>query len=1364
MLNIIRYCLLLFPAFLFLRLDSVYSQVQLPGEIQFTHLTTKAGLSQSTVNSIIKDKAGFMWFGTSDGLNRYDGYKFKVYRNIKNDPESIPGNVIKVLFIDRAGKLWVGPLGGGLASYNEKTDSFDRYGGGVIYTIYEDKKGNIWVGTFEGLFIVDRKKKKVIPAENYNPKLKVLRKKLITAVNQDGKNNLWIGTNNGLYQLSGKSNNLKIYNVGRQKGNLTNDEITVLLEDRKGRLWAGTRDGLNRYDYKTSNFTPAKAHAAGKNYNVGGVINSLFLNTDNTIWIGREDCLALYNPNYPSFTAFRTDTHNSQSLNHNSVYSVYRDNQQILWVGTYSGGVNKYDKNQSFVSHYKIYDPKNQKTNTNLVTSFAEGFKDELWIGTDGGGLFSWNSSSNTYSQFNIFRNGTCRPGHSILTLLRSKNRESLWIGTYKNGLFQLNLRTQKLKEYNLANGYLQNNSVFAIMEDKKGRIWAGTNGSGISVINPVTGFSEHFSHNPIANSLINNNIRSLAEDRQGNIWIGTYGGISIFNPNKRTFDYFTSGNSNLSENIIYALFRDSGDNIWVGTMGGGLFFFNENRKNFVSFSEKQGLSSDIINSIIEDKEGYLWVSTSMGVNRFDRKKLKFNNFLSRDGLKTNEFNRGAGYISSNGKILFGSVEGFNIFNPDNIKKNTFIPPVVITDFQLPDNSIPGGVNKVRKLNVSSQNPITVSYDQSVFTIEFAALSYSAPEKNTYACMLEGFDKDWNYTGYEKKVTYTNLDPGAYVFKVKAANSDGVWNNEGTTVKIVIRPPIWKTNLAYGLYVTFIGVMLYCIVYELKTREKLKNELILQKLTSEKMKELNQLKMNFFTNVSHELRTPLSLIIDPLRKITEEEVSLGQIKSLSNLAYKNSSRLLSLVNQLLDFRKFEGSLKLELVSVNIIETIQEIAQAFRERASKRNIQFSIEFSASFQTATIDLDKFQKILTNLVSNAFKFTPDGGKIRLLSTTYQDEKGLRQLEIKLQDTGPGVPEAYKFKIFDIFFQVQHTPRFGMESSGIGLALVRELVQLHNGEIFEKGNEGEGALFVLKIPAGEETAVHLEPFFIKHEDNYYQYNAIEAKPRSGDAQLKSDVTVLLVEDNMELRKYIAWYLSTHYRVEEATNGQEGYQKAISLIPDLIVSDVMMKDGNGLELCNKIKSDEKTCHIPVILLTAKQADESKIEGYKSGADAYISKPFNSELLQIRIANLLNSRKKLLSLLSENPDLNALFRSKLSELDKEFLKKAEEIVRDNLLRTSFDIEQFAELLKMNRRQLSRKLKAVIDQTPQEFLIQVRMKTAIDLMLQDKRSISEAAYAVGFSEPANFSRSFTKVYGKSPKKFLEELYGPNYDKF
>lgn len=1354
MRNIIRCCLLIFPTLLCLNSDNVYPQMRVPDEIQFTHLTTRSGLSQSTVNSITKDKAGFMWFGTSDGLNRYDGYKFKVYRNVKTNPGSIPGNVIKVLFKDRAGQLWVGPLGGGLASYNEKTDSFERYGGGVIYTVYEDRQGNLWIGTFEGLFIVDRKNKKVISAEIYDPRLKVLKKKLISAIVQDDKNNYWIGTNQGLYLLSGKQNGLKIFKSG-QRGGLTNEEITVLLQDRKGRLWVGTRGGLNLYNSKISAFNPAYTLGGGNDKTVGGVVNSLFLDTDHSIWIGREDCLGLYNPDNLSFTVFRTDPHDSQSLNHNSVYSVYRDNQQILWVGTYFGGINKYDRNQAFVSHYKIYDTKNQKSNTNSVTSFGGGIKDELWIGTDEGGLFSWNSRSNTYSQFNISNSGTYKPGHSILSLLRSKNKAYLWIGTYKDGLFQLNLKTKKLQEYNIANGHLKNNSVFAILEDRNGKIWAGTNGGGVSVINPATRFSEHFINDTTPNSLINNNIRSFVEDKEGNIWIGTYGGISILNPNSRKFDYFTTGNSHLSENIIYALFRDTDDNIWVGTMGAGLFLYNKRLKDFVNCSEKQGLTNVIINSILEDKSGYLWISTSNGVNRFDRKKLTFTNFISQDGIKTNEFNRGAGYVSSNGEILFGSVEGFNIFKPDHIRKNVFSPPVVITEFQFPNNSVPDGNNEFKRSGPISQTPLYLSHDQSVFTIEFAALSYSAPEKNTYACMLEGFDNDWHFTGYDKKVTYTNLDPGSYLFKVKAANNDGVWNNEGTTLKIIIKPPLWRTNWAYGLYTIIIGIIFYCIYFELKTREKLKNELLLQKLTSEKMRELNQLKLNFFTNISHELRTPLSLIIDPLRKIREDDISLLQIKNLSNLAYKSSSRLLNLVNQLLDFRKFEGSLILEPVAVNIIETIRDVAEAFKDQASKREIDFSIEFSTAFKTVSIDEDKFQKILINLISNAFKFTPNGGKIRMLSATYRDETGNGQLEIEVQDSGPGIPEAYKLKIFDIFFQIQHTPRFGMESSGIGLALVRELVRLHNGEILEQGKEGEGALFVLKIPVREESA-RTASFLIQHNEQLPKFSVdceLEKQEHlKGSSILDKKPLILLIEDNDEMRTYLRNTLELDFAVIEAANGKEGWQKTLFSHPNIIVSDVNMPEMNGIDLCKKIKLDKRTTHIPIILLTAVGDEVTQISGLEGGANDYIVKPFNSKILISKIHNLLTFKDILKNTYQKQVDIQVKEMNIESEDDK-FVEKLINVVNTNISNSNFSVEELSSMMAMSRVALYKKILSITGNTPIEFIRKIKLQKAVQLLEKSKLSIASISYEVGYSNPNYFAKVFREEFNMLPSEYI-----------
>ncbi|MBC8053666.1 MAG: response regulator [Sphingobacteriaceae bacterium] len=1353
MSNNIRFYLLFPVTFFFLITPKVFCQMQ--NEIPFTHLTTASGLSQSSVTCIAKDKTGFMWFGTQDGLNKFDGYKFKIYRNVSGDSSSLPYNHIKSLLVDKSGKLWVGTLNGGLAAYDERSDAFDTYGGGPIFCLYEDKKRVLWVGTFHELYIMDRRQNKLVLAETHDIKYRAVRNVTITCVFEDRKNNLWIGTKNGLYMSARGSKQIKLFRAGSAKNpGLVNDNITAVLEDKKGRLWVGSSGGINLYDYQKDDFS-ATSILSSDRVSIGGPVTSLYLNNDNKIWVGKENCLGLFDPDKLTFTAYRTDTQDAQSLNNNSVYSLFLDNQQILWIGTYFGGINKYDKNRAFVRHYKVHNPGTRRININSVTAFADDARGNVWIGTEEGGVFSWDSFTNTFKPMDIRQKGISRAKYTALALHKSRNHETLWIGTYGMGVFQLNLKSGKLQEYSTANGRLTHNAVYSILEDSNGRIWVGTNGGGLNLIHPATGHSEYFINKNNQNSLINNDIRCLAEDEKGQIWIGTYGGISVLNPNSRKFHHFSKYNSGLRQDVIYALFLDSHNTMWAGTMGGGLSRYNRRNKEFKSFFVKNGLSNDIVNSIVEDKNGQLWISTSNGVNRFNRANQTFTTFLYQDGLKTNEFTRGAGYRSASGEIFFGSIDGFNIFSPDKIIVNKFVPPVVITSFQLPDDSRPEQTTKVKLLNSINDGPVRLNYNQSVFTINFAALSYSEPEKNQYACRLEGFDKDWRSLGYERNVTYTNLAPGEYLFRVKAANSDGIWNNNGTTLRIIITPPFWRTNLAYSLYTILILLIIYSIYRELRARQKLKNDLALEKLTSEKMKELNQLKMNFFTNVSHELRTPLSLIIDPLRKITEEEVPANELKSLSNLAFKNSSRLLSLVNQLLDFRKFEGSLKLEPLTVNVTEIIVEVAQAFKERASKRKIEFTTELATTFQTATIDIDKFQKILINLISNAFKFTPDGGKIKLTTLTYCDQNGVRQLEVHVKDSGPGVPKEYKQKIFDIFFQVQHTPRFGMESSGIGLALVRELVQLHNGEIYEKGKDGEGAYFVLKIPAGDEREVGNDVLTSNFEIDFNQFIFHDFTEETREQDTESDLTILLVEDNDELRKYIAGYLSVHYHIEEASTGHEGYRKAVTIIPDLIISDVMMIDGDGLELCEKVKTDEKTCHIPVILLTARQADESKIEGYKSGADAYISKPFNSDLLETRVANLISSRKKLRSQFSGNPEIEAQSRDKLTDLDQDFLKRAGNVVVDNLLHTNFDIDRFAELLKMNRGQLTRKLKAIINQTPQEFLIHTRLKEAIKLIHQENLTISEAAYRVGFSERANFSRSFTKVYGLSPQKYLKE---------
>ncbi len=1333
-----------------------FAQRKNMSSIHFTRLSTQDGLSQSTINAIAKDKIGYMWFGTNDGLNRYDGYRFKIYRNLPDDSTSLPYNHIKTLLVDRKGSLWAGTLGGGLVRYNEKKDAFDRYNIGLIQRIFEDRQHRIWVGTFDGLYIINPTTYQAVRAEIFSQTLTALRGKNITAIAEDRNNNLWVGTMNGLFKIEPDFSKVTPYFSTYKKTKSAIAEIADIIIDRDGILWVGSKEGLYTYDPTHANFSAAQFSENKKNKPLKSVINSLTCDSEHTIWIGTDDGLGRYQSELKHFDVSKNDVHDVQSLSRNSVNTVYTDDNAV-WVGTALGGISKYDKTISFFNHYNIFHERNQKANTNVVTSFSEDNLGDIYIGTDGGGLFLWNSILNTFKPLLPEFTDDKATGKSILSLCKSRNGDKLWIGTYADGLFELDLRNNKLKRLYISSETALSNTIYAIIEDKKSNIWIGTNGGGVHVINPKGQVVSTLTREKTG-TLTNNYIRSLMEDRHGHIWIGSYGGINIYNPSNNKFVPLSDEARQLKRHLTTALLEDSRKRVWIGTYGAGLFIYDSVKKNVLDITEANGLSNNNVNNIMHDKRGFVWVSTSKGLNKLSEEFTSTEASIINDILPSTEFTLGAGYMRQNGDMLFGSTNGFNLFTPASAKKNRTIPPVVITDFQLSARS-PNLDFTSPQSAALQRGKISLDYTQSVFTIEFAALNYIFPEKNKYAYMLTGIDKDWQYTADQRRVTYNNLKPGNYVFQVKAINHDGVWNDEGTSLQIFIHPPFWKTSWAYLFYLIVVSTIIYYIVKELRKRKNLENELLIQKVYSEKTEELNQLKMSFFTNVSHELRTPLTLIIDPIRKISNDEVATSQIKSLSTLAYKNASNMLTLVNQLLDFRKFQGKNIAITTSVNIEDLVREIVLVFGDQAMRRKLTVDLLFDLEFSTVDIDPDKFQKILTNLLANAFKFTPDGGNITLITSTLLTNKDQKRiLEIRLADSGPGIPTSYKNKIFQMFFQIKGVPHFESHSSGIGLALVKELVELHGGTISEEGQEGNGALFVIQIPLVKSWESVSESQPQAEKTSVIISETLESKSEIKHSRFDKDTTILIVEDNTELRAYIAAQLSDYYHVEQAENGEKGYDQAIASIPNIIVSDVMMDGGNGLDLCENIKNNEKTSHIPVILLTAKHADEGKIRGYRSGADAYISKPFNSDLLLSRIDNLLKSRRRLTELYKKPTANDISPQQYVSKIDKEFLQKAATIIYDNLLESSFDVAAFATLLDMNRRQLTRKLKALIEQTPQEFIIHIRLKTAIKLIIEQDMNISQAAFNVGFAEPSNFSRSFSKVYGKSPKNYIKSHYG------
>lgn len=1333
---------------------------------RFSHLTTADGLSQSTVTCILKDKYGFMWFGTMDGLNKYDGYRFKVYRNKPSDKQSLPNNQIKSIYEDQAGNLWVGTMGGGLARYNRNNDSFehvikpqlgrDRIDVSVN-AILEDSRGDFWVGTYADLYLLDKKTHQ-LTRYLFKDAAGVINSAIITSIFEDNRKNLWIGTKNGLYLLNKANRTCRYFNQTNAKGSISDNRINVITQDADEHLWIGTYDGLNRFDYRTNTFTAYKKEQKNSNTISNNVVLALYPSNDHKLWIGTEEALELLDYKKDKFTHYQNNIADEESLNHNSIYSLLLDRQGILWIGTFAGGINKYDLNHTYFQLFKNFHvTAGQSTST--ITAFAEQADGNIWVGTDGGSLNLWKRATNEFMHFDPNdKNGL--NSFSVLSLLATKDKRNLWIGTYERGLKKLDLKTHVFSHYYKGNGSkdLSNNTVYALAEDRFGNIWLGTNGDGINIIQKGNAEIIKYRAAEQTRMLNNNYVRAFYEDNNGDMWIATYGGgINIYHPTEKIFTNYSRTNSNIQSDIINTIYGDSENNIWVGTIGGGLQRFDRQHKNFVCYREEQGLPSNIINSILEDNHRQLWISTNNGISRYSLANKTFSNYSLYNGLQGKEFFAGAELKTSTGEILFGGINGFNILDASSIKRNIHAPPIVFTDFQLFNKPVViGAKESPLKQNINETEEIALAYNQTVFTIEFAALGYTIPEKNHYAYLLEGFDKEWNHVGNNRRATYTNLDAGTYIFKVRAANSDGIWNPKETTLKIVVNPPFWRTAWAYLLYVVFIAGVLYMLYLEIKSREKLKNEVIFERLTAKKSEEINQIKVNFFTNISHELRTPLSLILDPLRKIIHQDISMEQAKTYSKLVYKNAERLLNLVNQLLDFRRLEtGVAAFKAHTINIIELISEISETFEEHALTRQIAFSVDYTEHTILLAIDEEKFEKILSNLLSNAFKFTPNGGTIKV-----DVRKENAMVEIRVIDSGLGIPEVDQDKIFEIFYKVEGVNPYENKSSGIGLALTKELVEMHGGRIAVWSEVGRGSSFVVYLPInGSDENYKHDAAPVQYEELMLSLldNRTEKKHLTDDAaeNLKEDKPIiLLIEDNPDLQSYIQHELSTYFELVGASDGVDGLEQARQLIPDLVVSDIMMPKMNGLQVCQQLKGDERTSHIPLILLTAKQTDDNKIEGYTHGADAYIAKPFTMDLLIARINNLLDSRKKLRELFAKEHTEETTNLNKLGEIDREFLRKAQVLVEENFNNTAFNVDLLAALLNMSKRQLYRKIKALTNQGVQEFMLSISLQHARNLLLTENYTIAEIAYAVGFSEPSNFSRSFAKYYGMSPKNYLE----------
>ena len=1383
-------------------------------EIVFNHLTVEYGLSSNKVNTVIQDRTGFIWFGTEDGLNRYDGYNFKIFRHDPSNPNSLSGNSIWSLMEDHIGNIWIGTKGGVLNRFDPTTEQFTRWAiksditeENSVKFIYEDSKRNIWIGSYkDGLYRLNTSTNKIDHWSSNKDDVKSLSHNYVNAIIEDTEGNILIGTYNGLCKfnpdLSLKGFERFYYNPENQNS-LSDNLIWGLsksLIDPKF-IWIGTLNNLTRYNSVMSTFERIEIpNPANLQYGtgVGGAIEEV-VEDKKIIWADSYAGLLRINLNAGETTRFIHEENDSKSLISNQINKIIKDRSGVIWIATENGISFITPKSNLFNSIAP------GSTNSNVlsilkkknITAISISGENRILIGTMDG-LYSLEDIRvkpqlrrlNEFKDFHIWS-------------IASGSEGELWVGTYGRGLKEYNSKSKKITNQNLSHPKIQTQSLYynkSLLTDSKNNIWVGYWGVGVARINLETrNYDVWLSDPENSKSLSHNDVWVIKEDRLGRIWLGTTGGgLNLFEDiNGGMFhNWFkkNGGPNSLSSNNIYSICESrngkySADKnitvLWIGTNNGLNQFIIKNKNNnqnlyefdveINSYTVKDGLPDNSVNSILEDDDGNIWLGTGSGISFFDVTQKHFTNFSSADGLNGTEMNYEAALKLANGVMLFGSTKGLNIFDPKKINLSSYKPSVVITDFQIFNRSVKIGQNSPLKESITNTKEIELNYNQDVFSFEFAALDYNSPWSIQYAYQLEGFDADWIASGKRRFVTYTNLDPDNYTFKVKATNADGIWSDEYASIKIKVNPPWWKSFWAYVLYLVTIAVSLYGIRRFGLNRTRLQGELKMREFESQKFREIENMKSRFFANLSHEFRTPLMLIKGPLEQLKNGRVK-GNPQNYYDLIYRNTENLNNLIDQLLELTQLEvEAIPIRAGKENLISLLRGMFYSFESIANQKNI--SIEFISDEKSicAWIDRDKLEKIVNNILSNSFKFTPTEGLISLSVKTIK--LGNENFAVvKISDTGIGIPKDKLNSIFDRFYQVDDSSGRAYAGSGIGLSLVKELVELHKWQINIESEIAKGTAFILTIPLSDSYLSDKQKIQEENNSNGVSADLNKTTNHQNDITLLNDSvgiqnlydddqilsngfknhnpSILVVEDSSDVREYIFFLFKEDYNIIQAENGEEGLRIAAQLMPDLIISDIMMPGMDGIEFCKCIKTDFQTSHIPVILLTAKTSQASKIEGLEIGADDYLTKPFNFNELSVRIKNLLEQRKILKDKFSKEIIIQPEAVT-ANSIDKEFLERALNVAEINLQNSEFDSESFAKKMLVSRSQFYRKMISITGQGPGEFIRTYRLKKSARLLIEKKLNVTQIALEVGFNSPSHFTKAFQQYFNCLPSEFVAQ---------
>ena len=1316
-------------------------------------------LSSSLINDIYQDHKGYIWIATEDGLNKYDGAKFTIYKRDAEDPESILNNYVKSIFEDDEQNLYFGFFNG-LQIYDHATDTFKQIQLSIdeeftydahVTGITQRVSGEILIGTSgRGVFSL-KKDEKDFYAENLP---NFIPTAFVDHVYQDKTHNLWFITpETGLFKVDPNNKVTPFFQDAERRATLS-----AIGEDADGTIYVGSYTrGLFKLDPKTSSFIPVP-------HTQQLAIHSLFLNSDGDFLVGTDgDGLFKFNSEDASLTPYQVVVSSFDSSK-SKVHDIIEDDSGNIWLGLYQKGVVLIPHRVNNFNYIGYESNALDIIGSNCVMSVFKDSKGILWVGTDGDGLYS---IAPDYRVINHYKDQDYlgRQLNTVVSIYEDSNND-LWIGTYLNGLAKIDRSSLKMR-------FIENlideqtnpvKSIYSIVEDSNKNLWLGSMGSGLFKLDIATEFIKscniQIADAPKGPTFFNNKwINHLILDNSENwLYIASYDGVSRYNLKNQTFQTFENGIRQFDGEIVYTLHQDHQDYIWMGTAN-GLIKIDADFKERAHYTIKDGLPSSTICSIEEDSNHKLWIATNQGISEFIPGTQSFLNYYFNDGLQGNEFSKNASYLYQENQLFFGGMNGITYFNPSEIKDKDTKPEIFITDVYLQNKPVRKGMKSgtytILDKAIIDADTLNLSYQDNSFILEFSSMEYRNPKRISYSYSINNSPWILLNPGVNS-VAFNNLEAGTYNFKLRAKDYDKF--SEVKEFTAIIHPLWYLSTLAKVIYLILFFILTGFIIYQLQQRQQSRNRF----REYSKARQINEAKLQFLTNISHDIRTPLTLVINPLKKLLKSDSDPLRKRSYTTMM-RNADRILHLTNQLLDVRKIDkGQLELKFEEVELVAYIANICSLFEDQIEAKEIAFSFEHEMDTVQAWIDPNYFDKVIQNLVANSLKFVDKGGMVKVvleISETEKDTYGQSYFQVRVIDNGIGIEEGMESCVFERFYQVKGSPHH-LEGTGIGLNLTRSIAELHHGTIYAKNNKNtRGCQFVTRIPLGKK---HLTPDEINHNSSLETKEAHnkpvipeEKNPETEQEIIYGGSKILVVDDDLEIRNYIKNEFSSTFNIVLAQNGKEALEMLLKDAPELVISDIMMPEMDGMELCRRIKKNININHIPVILLTAKSSQERNLESLNLGADAYIPKPFDILILKKLAVNLIQNRK----LLKNNYDGSQLQEDKVKQVavessDEILLKKIITYINENISNSDLNVEMIANTVGISRVHLYRKLKELTNQPASDLIKNIRLKQAADLLASKPISIAEVAYAVGFSNLSTFSTNFKNLYGVPPKKYQD----------